>query len=238
MSLLLFTFPLCRCHMLFFSPRVFHRGFFCSGQKSWSFDNCWPLWNELNSPMPGIYFTTQKALSLLAAISVCVGSLAGDVKDWMVRGVMVTLWGLCGEASWQSTKLCVIKVDELYFFTRLLLFIFSYFNFFKGKENKNLEEAFMLTGVHLHPEILSLTFGSGAFFFPPFSNLRKCNYSHFYMEVPLYPLRKKGHTDLLDLWWLFWVLWNALDFIFMYPWIPNRAKPSSDGRGLSCRCVV
>lgn len=168
MSLLLFTFPLCRCHMLFFSPRVFRRGFFCSGQKSWSFDNCWPLWNELNSPMPGIYFTTQKALSLLAAISVCVGSLAGDVKDWMVRGVMVTLWGLCGEASWQSTKLCVIKVDELYFFTRLLPFIFSYFNFFKGKENKNLEEAFMLTGVHLHPEILSLwLLVLGHSFFPP-----------------------------------------------------------------------
>lgn len=134
----------------------------------------------------------RKALSSLAAISVGVGSLAGDVKDWVVRGVVVTLWGLCGEASWQSIKLCIIKVDELCFFTRFLSFIFSYFNFLKGGENKNLEEALMLTGVHLRPEILSLTFCAGGFFFSPFSNLGEWNYLWFYMEVPLYPLRKKG----------------------------------------------
>lgn len=200
-SLLLFAFPLCCCHMLFFPPRaVFHTDFFLSrnqiffsGQKSQSFDNCWPLWNELNSPMPGVHFTTQKALSSLAAISMCVGSLTGDVKDWVVRVVMVTLWGLCGETSWQSIKLHVIKVDELCFFTRLLSFIFSDFNFLKGKESKILKEAVMLTGVHLHPEIL--TFDAEGFFSSPISSLRQWNYLCFYIEVPLYPLRKKGQIS-------------------------------------------
>lgn len=39
--------------------------------------------------------------------------------------------------------------------------------FLKGKENKNPEEVLMLTGVRLHPEILSLTFAAGGFFFFP-----------------------------------------------------------------------
>lgn len=64
--------------------------------------------------------------------------------------------------------------------------------FLKGKENKNLEEALMLTEARLHPEILALTFGAGGFFISPFSNLREWNYLCFYVEVTLYPLRKKG----------------------------------------------
>lgn len=40
----------------------------------------------------------------------------------------------------RGIKLCVIKVDELCFFTRLLSFIFSWLNFLKGKENKNLRK--------------------------------------------------------------------------------------------------
>lgn len=80
-----------RCHTLCYLfpsvssadsfPQASNGGFFCSGQKSLSFDNCSLLLNELNSPVPGIHFTTQKVLSLLAVISVLASSLAGDVKD-------------------------------------------------------------------------------------------------------------------------------------------------------------